>query len=149
MSPETKKNILAVICGFLVGCVVNLTLVNVGPHVIALPEGASVETMEELKESMKLFKPANFLFPFLGHALGTLVGALVAAKLAAGHKMRVAMIVGGFFLLGGIAMVAMVGGPTWFCVTDLVAAYLPMAAIGGLLGGGRKSDIPVVSPTAP
>ena len=36
-----------------------------------------------------------------------------------------------FFLLGGIAMVAMFGGPLWFNAVDLIGAYLPMAYLGG------------------
>jgi hypothetical protein len=77
------KNILAVLAGVIAGSFVNIMLVNVGPSVIPLPEGADVSTMEKLRDSMALFTPANFLFPFLGHAVGTLAGAFVAAKLAA------------------------------------------------------------------
>ena len=79
------RNILAVIIGFVVGSLVNMALVNVGPSVIPLPEGADVSTMDSLRASMKLFTPVNFLFPFLAHALGTLTGAFVAAKLAVSH----------------------------------------------------------------
>ena len=43
----------------------------------------------------------NFVFPFLAHALGTLAGAFVAAKIAASHKMRFALAIGFLFLLGG------------------------------------------------
>ena len=72
------RNTLAVIGGFVVGSVVNMVIVNTGPIVIPLPEGADVSTMEGLRESMKLFTPVNFICPFLAHALGTLIGAFVA-----------------------------------------------------------------------
>ena len=136
------KNILAVVAGFIVGSVVNICLVNVGPHVIPLPEGADITSMDKLAESMKLFTPANFVFPFLGHALGALAGAFVAAKLAASHKMAFAMGIGAFFLIGGIAAVSMLGGPMWFNVTDLVLAYLPMGYLGGLFAGANRSQSP-------
>lgn len=87
--------------------------------------------MEKLKESMKLFTPKNFLFPFLGHALGTLVGAFVAAKIGRHHQLKLALATGVLFLAGGTMMVLTVGGPVWFCALDLVAAYLPMAYLGG------------------
>ena len=88
------RNILAVIVGFVIGSVVNLGLVNIGMSVVPLPEGADVSTMEGLRESMRLFTPANFIFPFLAHALGTLTGAFAAAKLAASHHMKFAIGIG-------------------------------------------------------
>ncbi len=129
------KNILAVIAGVVVGGLVNMALVNLGPSVIPLPEGADVSTMEKLAESMKLFTPVNFLFPFLAHALGTLVGAFIAAKLAASHHLLFAMGIGVFFLIGGIAAVNMLGGPMWFNAVDLLLAYLPMGYLGAVLAG--------------
>ncbi|MCH1506542.1 MAG: hypothetical protein L7V86_23395 [Verrucomicrobiales bacterium] len=70
------RNLLAGIGGVVVGSIVNMALVNVGPSVVPMPDGASVSSMEGLRESMSLFTPANFIFPFLGHALGTLVGGV-------------------------------------------------------------------------
>lgn len=133
------RNVLAVILGFFGGSVINMILVNLGPVVIPLPEGADVSNMEGLKKSMSLFTPMNFLFPFLGHAVGTLVGAFIAAKIAGSHKLKFAWVVGGLFLMGGAAMVKMLGGPMWFNVCDLVLAYLPMAYLGGRVAIGKQS----------
>ncbi len=132
------KNILAVIVGIVVGGIVNSALVNIGPMVVPLPEGADVSSMEALANSMKLFTPVNFLFPFLAHAVGTLVGAFLAAKIAASHKMKLAIGIGFLFLLGGITAAAMLGGPVWFVVVDLVLAYIPMGFLGGKLAGGES-----------
>ncbi|MBL7806203.1 MAG: hypothetical protein JNN28_00210, partial [Saprospiraceae bacterium] len=65
------------------------------------------------------------------HALGTLAGAFLAAKMAANHHMRFAMVIGVFFLLGGIASVFMLPSPMWFNVLDLAGAYMPMAYLAG------------------
>lgn len=130
-------NIVAIVAGVFAGSLVNIVLVNIGPSVIPLPEGADVSTMEKLQQSMALFTPANFLFPFLGHALGTLAGAFVAAKLAASHSMKLALGVGLVFLLGGIAAMQMLGGPMWFLVTDLVASYIPMGYLGGRMADAK------------
>jgi len=127
------KNLIGLIAGLILGSLVNLFLVNIGPYVIPLPEGADVSTMEGFRESMPLFTPANFVFPFLGHALGTLAGAFLAAKIASSHQMKFAIGVGFAFLLGGISAVNMIGGPLWFIILDLVFAYIPMGIIGGLL----------------
>ena len=91
------KNILAVIAGDLVGSMVNMDLVNIGPSVIPLPEGADMSTTENLRKSMELFTPANLLFPFLAHALGTHVGAFIAARFAASHHTKFGIGIGAFF----------------------------------------------------
>ncbi len=132
------KNILAVISGIVVGSLVNMGLVNIGPLVIPPPEGADLSTMESLRDSMDLFTPANFLFPFLAHALGTLVGAVVAAKIAASHQLKLALGIGVFFLAGGATAAGMLGAPMWFNVTDLLLAYLPMGYLGGILGRSKR-----------
>ena len=99
------RNIGAAIVGFVIGSAVNLGLVTIGMSVVPLPEGTDVSTMAALRESMKSLAPVNFIFPFLAHALGTLTGAFVAAKLAASHPMRFAVGIGVSFLLGGLAMI--------------------------------------------
>lgn len=132
------RNILAVIAGVVVGSLVNMGLINIGPLVVPLPEGADVSTMENLHNALKLFTPVNFLFPFLAHALGTLSGAFVVAKVAASHQMTFAIGIGVLFLIGGATMVSMIGGPMWFNASDLLLAYIPMAYLGGILARGKR-----------
>ena len=132
MNP-TLKNILAVVAGLLIGSVVNMGLIMISGKVISPPEGADVTTVEGLKASMHLMQPKHFLFPFLAHALGTFVGAALAATLAATRKMQMAIVVGIIFLVGGIANVFMLPSPMWFNIVDLVGAYIPMAWIAGKL----------------
>ncbi len=138
MNP-VARNILAVVAGIVLGSVVNMALVMLGPMVVPLPEGADISDMEKLRASLALFKPVNFVFPFLAHALGTLAGAWVAARLSASQPLWLALVVSAFFLAGGIAMVQMVGGPTWFCVLDLVVAYIPMGCLGAALAGATRT----------
>lgn len=127
------RNILAVIAGLVVGSIVNMSLIMVSGSVIAPPEGADLTTAEGLIEGMAMMEPKHFVFPFLAHALGTLFGAYLAARMAATRKMAMAAIIGVFFLAGGIANVMMLPSPLWFNVVDLVGAYLPMAFFGGKL----------------
>ena len=129
----TIKNILAVIAGLILGSALNMGLVMISGSIIPPPEGADVTTMEGLKESIHLFQPKHFLFPFLAHALGTLVGAFVAGLIAANKKMTFALVVGILFLIGGIINTFMIPAPIWFNVLDLFMAYIPMAWFGGKL----------------
>ena len=128
------KNILAVIAGLLVGSIVNMALINVSSQVIPPPTGGDITTMEGLKATMHLFQPKHFLFPFLAHAFGTIVGAFIAAKLAATNKLKMALLIGLFFLLGGIANVILLPSPLWYTIVDILFAYIPMAYLGGKYG---------------
>lgn len=142
---STLRAILAVVAGLVIGSIVNMGLISISASASAIPPpaGADATTMEGLKASMHLFEPKHFVFPFLAHALGTLVGAAIAALIAARRKFRLAMIVGGVFLAGGIASVLMLPSPLWFNALDLVGAYFPMAWLGwklavGIAGNGRE-----------
>lgn len=127
------KNILAVVAGLVAGSIVNMGIIMISGSVIPPPDGADISTMEGLKASMDLFQPKHFIMPFLAHALGTFAGAYLAGKIAVGHPLRISLVVGLFFLAGGIANVMMLPSPIWFTVLDLLAAYIPMAYLGGKL----------------
>ena len=129
------KNILGVVAGLIIGGVVNMGLIMISGSVIPPPEGVDPTNMESLQENMHLFSAKHFIFPFLAHALGTLVGALVAVKIAASQHMKLALGIGVFFLLGGITNAFMLPAPGWFIAVDLVLAYLPMALLGARLAG--------------
>jgi hypothetical protein len=132
------KNIIAVIAGFILGSIINMSLITVSGSIIPAPNGADVTTLEGLTATIHLFEPKHFLFPFLAHALGTLGGAFVAAKIAANHKLKFAMSIGFLFLAGGIANIMMLPSPLWFTLVDLVGAYLPMAFVGFRLASIKK-----------
>ncbi|WP_396638237.1 hypothetical protein [Maribacter sp. R77961] len=131
------KNILAVLAGLIVGSLVNMGIVMLSGSIIPPPEGGDVTTMEGLKATMHLFEPKHFIMPFLAHALGTLVGAFVAAKIAASRNMLFAVLVGTFFFIGGAISVSSLGGPMWFNALDLIVAYFPMAYLGCKLAGSK------------
>lgn len=129
----TVRNILAILAGLILGGAVNMGLILISGSIIPPPEGGDVTTMEGLKATMHLFQAKHFLFPFLAHGLGTLVGAYLTASIAASHKMKFALSIGGFFLIGGIMNVMNLPAPFWFEAVDLIGAYIPMAWIGGKL----------------
>ena len=125
------KNILAIVLGLLVGGTVNTGIIMVSGYIIPPPEGTDLKTMEGLLAAMPLMEPKHFLMPFLAHAFGTLVGAILASSMAVNYKMRFAMIIGICFLVGGIMNIFMLPSPVWFTIVDLGFAYIPMAYLGG------------------
>ena len=127
------KNSLAVISGLVLGSAVNMGIIMISGSIIPPPDGADVTTMEGLKASIHLFQPKHFIFPFLAHSLGTFAGAILTTLIVANHKIKFALVIGAFFLIGGIVNVFMLPGPVWFNVLDIVGAYIPVAWLGGKL----------------
>ena len=138
MNPKMRIA-LAIIAGLIAGSVVNMGLVMAGAEIIPPPAGVDVTNVESLKASMHLFEFKHFIVPFLAHALGTLAGAFVVAKIAASYKIALTLVIGVCFLLGGITNAFMLPSPAWFVVVDLVGAYIPMAWIGARLTGRVRS----------
>jgi len=127
------RNILAFIGGLIIGSIVNMGLITIGGYIILPPPGVDVMNIESLKSSIHLFEAKHFIFPFLAHALGTLAGAFTASKVVVKHKIKFALGVSAFFLIGGIVNVFMLPSPIWFAVLDLVGAYIPMGWLAGIM----------------
>ncbi len=134
------KNILAVITGIIIGGGLNMGIIMISGKIIPPPDGADLTTMEGLKASMHLLQPKHFIMPFLAHACGTFVGALLTSIIAAKYKMRFALGIGVWFLLGGIVNIFMLPSPTWFTILDLAGAYIPMGYLAGKLAERYKKS---------
>ena len=124
-------NILVLLGGCVFGSVVNMGLIIAGNQLIPMAEGMNPmdATMWEIK---------YFVFPFLAHAIGTLVGAFIVARYTASYHMILSIFVGVFFLLGGISMVFIMPAPLWFILLDISLAYIPMGWYGWKLTGQDK-----------
>lgn len=133
------KNVIAVVVGWLGGSALNAGLVILGHKLVSGPEGHDMTSKEGLRAAMPYIEIHHMIFPFLAHALGTLVGAFIATKLAGdAHPKFCALFIGFFFLIGGIMMTQMIPQPMWFTIVDLVFAYIPMALLGYKLAGGDR-----------
>lgn len=135
------RNTLAVIVGIIIGSIVNMSIILISGSIIPPPKGADNTTMEGLKSTMHLFEAKHFLFPFLAHAIGTFAGAMATAIIAFNHKKKLALVIGAFFLLGGIVSVCSLPSPMWFTVVDLLFAYIPMAYLALKLTCRKKPKL--------
>ncbi len=140
------RNFIAIVTGIIAGMLINIGLIMIGSSVIPPPEGVDVTNAESLRQAMPMFPPANFIFPFLAHFFGTLVGAFVVAKIATGRKMIYALVIGIVTMIGGIINSFMLPAPLWFIILDLAAAYIPAAWVGGKLGGAGTEIVDVPPP---
>ena len=132
--PALLRSILAILAGIVVGALVNGALITLGSTLVPPPAGVDVNDPASLAKGIHLFEARHFVMPFLAHALGTFLGALIAYLVAETHKARYAWAIGVVFLIGGMAASYMIPAPAWFIALDLVAAYLPMAWLAVRLG---------------
>ena len=120
---QTLKNIAIVILGIIVGMIVNIGLIILGGTIFLPSE--NFEPMNAMNWDFKYF-----IFPFLAHSIGTLSGALIVSKLSNKSSIILPLIVGLYFLLGGIYMITILPAPMWFVLLDVILGYIPMALLG-------------------
>ena len=121
---------LALIVGLFAGSGINMGLITLGNSIIPLPAGADTSTTEGLRQAITMFGPEHYVFPWLGHAVGTFIGVLVSVLIQRNNSMIIPIIITSAFLIGGLLMVIQIPSPLWFDIIDLVGAYLPMGYLG-------------------
>ncbi|WP_438481818.1 hypothetical protein [Oleiharenicola lentus] len=136
-------NIAAIIAGWCVGALVNGSLIAAGPQLIPPPAGVNLGNAESMAAGAHVLAPKHLLFPFLAHALGTFVGALVAHQIGRSARVTLAYVIGGCFFAGGVAMCFLIPAPAWFVAIDLLLAYLPMTWLAIRLGNKIRPSVPV------
>lgn len=124
------RSILAVFAGIILGATCNMVFIQSGYHLVEMPEGFVPESMESLKKSIHKFSFIHFVFPFLAHAIGTFVGAMVVALIDRKRSHITVYLIGLLFFIGGLMMVIQLPAPFTFEFVDLVFAYFPMAWLG-------------------
>ncbi len=117
------RNALSSLVGIIVGMISNICLIILGSFIIVAPH--NMNPMDATNWSL-----VYFIFPFLAHSLGTLMGAVVASKISKNNSILVPMFVGLYFLFGGMYMAFIMPAPLWFLLCDLTLCYIPMALIG-------------------
>jgi hypothetical protein len=123
------KNVLFVIVGVVLGSAVNMALVVAGSAFVPAPPGVDMSDTESIANSIDLFEAKHFVFPFIAHAFGTLIGALTAGYLGRRDRAVLVWSVTVLFFAGGVATIFMISAPVAYIVTDLALAYAPMALL--------------------
>lgn len=132
------RNILGVIVGLIIGGMVNGLIIKYGSSQVPVPEGVDPMDINSIRANADLYTSAHFVVPFMAHAVGTLVGAVFASLVGIYSQQKLAVIIGIFFLIGGIAMAVMIPEFWKFAIVDLLFAYIPMALLGWKLAGSPK-----------
>ena len=117
------KNIGIITFGIIIGMIINMGLIILGGMIIV--PTYNFEPMNAVNWDLKYF-----IFPFLAHTMGTFSGAFIVSKLSKKTNIILPLIVGFYFLLGGIYMMTILPTPIWFILLDITGGYIPMALLG-------------------
>ena len=130
--------IAACLAGLIAGSLVNGGILKLATVLLPAPVGVDMHSMAGLQAALPTLPAVHFVAPWLAHAGGTLAGAWLASRLLPPGQWTGALLVGLLFLAGGSMMVWQLPAPRWFELSDLLLAYLPMAALGHWLAQQRR-----------
>lgn len=124
------RNILAVVAGVIAGMAFNMAIIQLNSTVLfPMPEGLDMQDTEAFNAYLATLPAAAFLVTIVAHLGQAVVAAFIAARFCETKPLTLAMIVGFFSLVGGIAALQMFDGPSW------MAAELPFyLALPWLIG---------------
>ncbi len=125
-------NTLAIVAGLVAGFVVVGLVMSLSSLIYKPPKDLDFHDRSAMQSYMQTLPFGAFVLVLLGHALGALCGSFVCQLIVGTPWQFGWMIIGGFFLLGGLMNLRMVPHPNWFAALDLLS-YLPAAWLGGYL----------------
>jgi len=99
------------------------------------PAGYNTRNMDEVKRYVAGLPQPAMLIVLVGQALGSLAGAIAAAKV--GRSRVPVYVFGALLLVAGIASTFMIPQPLWFVVVEL-AAYIGATVAGAMLGSPHR-----------
>ena len=91
-----KRTIVLFLCVFI-GAQVNGAILTLGTTLIPAPAGFDLNTMDGLKAAVPFLEAKHYLFPFLAHAIGTLISALLITRFLTSQQLVFSMMAGILF----------------------------------------------------
>lgn len=134
------RNVLATIFGLFIGMCVNMALIQLNTTVFyPMPVGLDMNDPAQFNDYLESLPSPAFIVVMLAHLGQALVGGWTAARLGHSRPKLLAMIVGVFSLVGGIAAMMMFKGPPWMAVE--LPLYLVLAWVAGSFEAKRRGAL--------
>ncbi len=127
----------ALVIGLYLGLKINLDLVGVNMDYFPPPEGFDWTDAEATKIYLSSLPASAFVLVILAHLGQAFFGGWLAARLAPGYPMRMAMTIGVLSMIGGILNQMMIPLPSWTWAET--PFYLIVAYGAGILEEKRRS----------
>ena len=129
------RSVLAVVVGLIAGFWLIVAGERLGNRVYPPPPWLDVNKPESIAEAMKVIPSGALALVLLSWAVGTFIGAGIAARIAPAWKVGHGMIIGVLFLMASIGNMSMFPHPLWVWIVG-VAEFLPVAYLGAKLNSG-------------
>ena len=131
------RNIGAVILGLFVGATVNRGLIMLNMMVLfPTPPGMQTGDAVAMQAYIDQLPITAFLVVILAHLGQAGVGGWVAARVAGSHPRRLAMVVAGLTLAGGLVIALQLSAPAWTYIE--MPLYLVVGWVAGTLELRRR-----------
>ncbi len=132
------KSTGAFIAGLVIGMAANLILISINMVFYPAPKGLDLQDQDAWREYAASLPPEAFLIPILAHLAQAFFGGWTAARLAPEAPMRMALILGGVSMVGGIMNLNNLSPPIW--MWGELPFYLIVAYAAGLLEQNRRAS---------
>ena len=117
------KNIGIIISGIIIGMIINMGFIVIGGRIFPLTD--NFDAMNAINWDIKYF-----IFPLLAHSIGTLMGSFAVSRISKNSNIVLPILIGVWFLFGGIIMSVILPAPIWFILIDIIICYIPMSFLG-------------------
>lgn len=128
------RKTLAVLGGVVAGAIAVMLGVTVSSTVYPPPKGLDLQDAKAMADYIAGLPAGAFLIVLAAHGSGSLIGAAVCTWIAQQRWWLGGVILGLFFLAGGIMNLRAVPHPLWFAIVD-IAQYVPLGLAGVYVAG--------------
>ena len=130
--------LLAIVAGLITAILVIFGVEAVGLLLFPPPAGMPLETEADLAKLVTIASPGAKTWLVFGWALGSFIGAWVAARISRRHR-RIAALAVALFIVAGTLMNAMViAHPLWMNLLGILLP-VPLALLAARMAESRKA----------
>lgn len=129
METKLTRNILAVIVGFVVACIVILGIELANSAIYLRDSGIDTSKPEEMANWLRSAPVGVFLIVIVAYVVGGLAGGFLAGLISKRNPSVCALIVGLLLTIGGGLNFSQMPHPLWVTVISMLS-YVPCAMFG-------------------
>jgi len=118
----------------------NMALIQLNMAVFfPVPPGMDASDPEQFNTYIQALPNQAFLLVVIAHLGQSFLGGWIAARLGSSRPMLLALIVGFVSLMGGVAAILTIPGPSWMVLE--IPLYLAMAFMAGRMEQTRRKAV--------
>ena len=132
------RTLLAIVAGLITAMLVIFGVEAAGMLLFPPPAGMPLDTEADLARRVAMSSPTAKAWLVFGWALGSFVGAWVAARISRQHRRIAALAVGLFIVAGTVMNAVAIAHPLWMNLLGILLP-IPLALLAARLAESRKA----------